>query len=327
MDSPPETWLQYTERPDAAGDAMASRAVSTAPCPACRSERWREHALAGRILALPASYRILRCARCRTSKLDPPLPPQDVEALYGAGYFTLDGAARDRHLDDFQHTSATRQPKFRNVIADLRALLPGGRTILDVGAATGDFVLTAREAGLEAVGVERSRAAVDAASARGVSLLHGDLSVVTGSYDFVHLNHVFEHFTEPLAELGRIRLLLKEGAIVYLEVPYQFNLVERLQVRLAKQRFKCSVHSFHHPYMYTPKSLRRLLESNGFEVPLQRVFDARRYPSAGAVARLKRAAWRCLASVDVGNYIETFARVRPPGQRPHMRPGREAPHG
>jgi SAM-dependent methyltransferase len=306
---------------------MASSAVTSAPCPVCLSERWREHALAARILALPASHRILRCARCRTSKLDPPLPPQDVEALYGAGYFTLGGAAHAEHLDDFQHTSATRQPKFRNVIADLRALLPGGRTILDVGAATGDFVLTAREAGLEAVGVELSRAAVDAASARGIALLHGDLSVVTGSYDFVHLNHVFEHFMEPLTALGRLKSLLKEQAILYLEIPYQFNLVERLQARMSRRGFKCSVHSFHHPYMYTPSSLRRLLESNGFELLRQRVFDARRYPAHGTLAGLKRAAWRCLASAEVGNYVETFARRRSPRGRARVPPGLEAPHG
>lgn len=306
---------------------MADRSVTSAACPVCRNEQWREYAVATRILALPASHRILRCRRCRTSKLDPPLAPQDVEALYGAGYFTLEGAARARHLDDFQHTSATRQPKFRNVIADLRSLLPGGRTILDVGAATGDFVLTARAAGLDAAGVERSRAAVEAAAARGIALRHGDLSAVTGCYDFVHLNHVFEHFTEPLAELDRIKRLLKEGAILYLEIPYQFNLIERLQARMSKHRFRCSVHSFHHPYMYTPGSLRRLLESNGFEVLRQRVFDARRYPADGAVAGLKRVAWRCLASADVGNYVETFARLRAERDRQRVRPGPEAPHG
>lgn len=214
-----------------------------------------------------------------------------------------------QHVDDYHHTSAVRLPKFRDVIADLRALAPAGRTILDVGAATGDFVLTARDAGLQAEGVEQSAAAVEAALQRGVRLTCGELGDVTARYDFVHLNHVFEHFTDPVSALALIRKAMASDAILYLEIPYQFNLVERLRARVSASRFKCSVHSFHHPYMYTPRSIRRLLRGRGFEILRLRLFDLRRYPASGPTAALNKAAWRLLSAFGVGNYIEIFARA------------------
>jgi SAM-dependent methyltransferase len=179
-----------------------------------------------------------------------------------------------------------------------------------VGAATGDFVRAALDFGFEAEGIEVSAFAVEQAGRRNsVRLRQLRLGELEGRslYDAIHLSHVFEHFNEPLTELAHLRRLLRPGGVLYVEVPYQFNVVERLKHALRPQQGTLSLHSLHHAYFYEPRSLARMLAANGFDVRSLSVFDADRYPARSASARIKLWMWRSLALVGIGTYIEVYA--------------------
>lgn len=101
-------------------------------------------------------------------------------------------------------------------------LRPGDR-VLDLGCGGGEFVAVAREAGLDAVGVEPDASyAEHARKSHGVPVMTGrwqDAPVEDGSFDLVTLHHVLEHFRDPLGALRQVRGWLREGGVLHLEVP------------------------------------------------------------------------------------------------------------
>src|SRR5262249_38994774 len=157
---------------------------------------------------------------------------------------------------------------FTRTLDRIRELQPGATTLLDVGAATGDLVRMARARGFDAHGVELSEYAVAMAEKlNSVRLERRALRELQGSalYDCIHLNHVFEHLSDPRSELAHLARLLRSGGLLYIEVPYQFHAVEKLLFRARRKAGEFTLHSLHHPYFYTPKTIVRLLRAGGFE--------------------------------------------------------------
>ncbi|PYS66895.1 MAG: hypothetical protein DMF69_24725, partial [Acidobacteria bacterium] len=204
-----------------------------------------------------------------------------------------------------------RYAKFANTIEVLKRLSPSAKTLLDVGAATGDLVRIARDRGLEAEGIELSAAAIKMANdLNSIKLERLALAQVEkdGFYDCIHLNHVFEHFNQPVQELRHIHRLLRTGGLLYIEIPYQFNAVEKWLYRLKPKSAEFSLHSLHHPFFYTPGSILRLLRTQGFQVMRTSVFDLKRYEANTLPEKIKKNLWWALGKLSIGTYIEVYAR-------------------
>lgn len=286
-------------------------------CPICGGDAWRIDAKASAILALDGRHAVVACSGCGQRRLDPQLRPEELAAVYSGAYFGSQSVEARGQLEgvaaapaDYGDVVASRLDKFVNTLRAIKALHPGAVRLLDVGAATGDFVRVARELGFDAEGIELSEFAVDEAYKRNsVRLKRLGLADIAGSglYDAIHLNHVFEHFNDPRTELMHIRRLLRRCGVLYLEVPYQFNVVERVKHALAPENATLTVSSLHHAYFYRPRGLVRLVAASGFRVHSVSVFDPRRYSVASIRDRAKRWCWRALASCGVGNHIEMYA--------------------
>ena len=120
-----------------------------------------------------------------------------------------------------------------------------------------NFVAIARKKHLDADGVELSSYAIEIARQRHGFQLHlgGCEAIPDHRYDFIYLHHVFEHLVRPAQELHSLVDHLAPGGILYIEIPYQFHVIERLRYRLKRgsRQGIPTVSSFHHPYFYTPK--------------------------------------------------------------------------
>ena len=123
----------------------------------------------------------------------------------------------------------------------------------------------------------------------------------------IHLNHVFEHFVDPRNELKEIKRILKNNGGLYIEVPYQFNLVERIKFLFGK-RNKFDQYSLHHPYFYTPKNLSFILKEFNFEIVSISIFDKNRYPRSNFIEKFKCFLWYLLSKINCGNYIEIISK-------------------
>lgn len=280
-------------------------------CPICRSNDWKNDLEAGKMLGLSQIYHVLACNSCGQKKLDPQLGQVDQERLYSQGYFNSAGCEDSVTLAhelpaNYLDIATGRQAKFLRTVLELKAVFPVANSFLDVGAATGDMVHVARNAGLDAEGIEFSEFAVNEARKRfGFELKRLSLSEVGNTrYDLIHLNHVFEHFNEPVVELKHLHRILKPDGGLYIEIPYQFNLIERLKYRLRPVEVALSLHSIHHPFFYTPRTIKRILIANNFRILKLRVFTWNRYPSETVIQKLKLISWWVLSWFDIGNYIE-----------------------
>jgi 2-polyprenyl-3-methyl-5-hydroxy-6-metoxy-1,4-benzoquinol methylase len=109
----------------------------------------------------------------------------------------------------------------RRRLEKIRALLskPADEIeLLDVGCSSGAFVLTARELGYRAQGVEPAPAAAESARAQGAPVFTGtlqDARFPPDRFDAITLFEVIEHVVEPLPLLREChRILRPEGVLL-----------------------------------------------------------------------------------------------------------------
>lgn len=275
--------------------------MNSATCIACNGHGIAVDEPATRYLSLPENLSVVRCKRCTLRWLNPIRSREDYLEIYRTSYF-------ESLPEDYEKVATDRTAHFRDRVARMRRLFHHRRfSLLDVGAATGEFVREARNAGIDATGIEPSESACRAAEKKfGIRLIRGDIfdaPLKSGSYDVLHMNHVFEHIPNPSECLRRLHeLLTSEGRLV-IEVPYQFgNFLERscsFMGLATPQPF--STYSIHHPFFYTPKCLKLLLENHGFGVRQIRVW--RSYLSS----KLEEAKRYC--RYPALSFVEQFAHL------------------
>jgi SAM-dependent methyltransferase len=185
-----------------------------------------------------------------TAELAPP------EVLYHSGYFEGEG------YEDYYQPAAREYEAGRR----LRWLLRTGpaETLVEVGAAGGYFVAAARDAGIDAEGVEVSASAATFAQDQlGVPVRVGSFETTAfpQPYDVVCGFHVLEHVKDPTTFLEAARAATVPGGRLALEVP---NISSAAFARLgdAWPHIQPAYHRWH----FTPNSLRRLVEQVGFRV-------------------------------------------------------------
>lgn len=283
-------------------------------CFICNSKKFSPDITASSILGLKYPYQVWRCLGCRILQLLPKLDGQEQKQLYSREYFNSDNVNtpvfKDLSLnEDYSKVVSCRISKYHKSISIMLNLFSNRHTFLDVGAATGEMVMLARKAGFNAEGVELSDFAVHKAREKwGIVLKQIPLSEVESeSFEIVHLNHVFEHFNDPIAELKNIYRILTPGGGIYIEIPYQFHIIDRIKYFLVPRSVPFSLHSIHHPFFYSPKTIHRLLRDNGFKILKMNVFGADRYPASTPIQKIKHLFWRVASWLKIGNYIEIYA--------------------
>ncbi|HTQ43720.1 MAG TPA: class I SAM-dependent methyltransferase, partial [Polyangiaceae bacterium] len=192
--------------------------------------------------------------------------------FYGASYHeSMAGGS-----DDEQRTAAYRAENEARIGFLGRFKAPG--KVLDVGCSTGLFASQLRAAGWDAMGSDIS----PYACARARELLGPD-HVFEGqveklgprlehTLDAVTLMDVIEHFADVVTPLRAIASMLRPGGVLVLRTPTlhsPFYAIADLSYRLSAGKYTGAVLKIYHAehfYFFNEESIRRLLESVGFEV-------------------------------------------------------------
>ncbi|WP_282053983.1 class I SAM-dependent methyltransferase [Maribacter luteus] len=95
----------------------------------------------------------------------------------------------------------------------------GEKTLLDVGAGTGDFLLETKNRSWVVEGVEPNRGAKDRANAKGI-ILHETLkSIKNKKYSIITLWHVLEHLPNLESQIKDLVSLLNDNGTLVVAVP------------------------------------------------------------------------------------------------------------
>jgi len=205
------------------------------------------------------SSRYFRCSRCSLVFLYP-LPTREfLSSKYNLDY--------DYKLFLENERFKREQARHRlNAITGLLNHRPGGpRLLIDLGCGHGFFLHEASVKGWSGIGVETSD------QPRGYATNTLGLKVLSTEFDrqqfegecadAVTLWHVIEHIPDPMETIGHIRSVLKPGGVLAIACPN----ISSVSAKITKHEWLWLGFPFH-LYQFSPKSLRTLLEKEGFEV-------------------------------------------------------------
>ena len=207
------------------------------------------------------THELVQCVQCGLVRTE---TFRHGETTYeGNDYFTIKNQYV-RYWDDFL-------AMFRILVAKIAGHLPPPALLLDVGTGIGALLAAAREAGYSIQGVEVSQwAAAFAREEKQLNVVAGTLAEVSlksGYYDVVVLNHVLEHVENPRELLAEARRVMADDGLLVVGVPNVASLMRSLR----KGRW-ASLRPEEHIWHFAPTTLRRLLRETCFS---EVVFEAK----------------------------------------------------
>ena len=175
-------------------------------------------------------FTIVQCRRCGLVRMNPRRCPEDTKR----NYEQVDS------VGVFEEKGAGRTTGHRLLLEELERVLGRQGRLLDMGCATGQFLLAARDRGWQVVGVELTPACVGyCRDMHKLEVWQGDVlspSVDGQRFDVISLLYVLEHVPDPLLALRAAYRYLQPGGILLAVVPN----VDYIRTRI--HRFRGTLH-------------------------------------------------------------------------------------
>ncbi len=246
-------------------------------CPICESSNRRLLGKPGRISDVfknrgeIGEVNVVRCLDCSGKYIHPMMYFSEElrKELYNLDYFNANGALEEaKNIGE----KVTIMAAVKNLAGETR-----GKTMLDIGCGTGEFLKAGADAGFDVTGIDVDSTTTDFITRkygfRTVTGLLGPETFPQDSFDVVVLSHVIEHLQRPAELLGVIHGILKPNGLFVMCTPNSDSFGEdlhHLYGRFRYDRAKCYYLSpFLNPYHiigFNRKSARRILERSGFAV-------------------------------------------------------------
>jgi SAM-dependent methyltransferase len=204
----------------------------------------------------------VQCQSCGLVYQNPRPTQEEMGQYYPPEYESYTDSTSDRELPWLlKKAYAYGISKRRRVVTRRKK---GGR-ILDVGCATGTFLLGMKELpGWEVAGVEISPHAANIARKHQLEVFTGTLEeahLPSSSFDAVTLWDVLEHLHDPMEGLREIHRILKPGGILVLRVPNGSS----WDAKWFGPTW-AGWDAPRHLYVFTIDTLKKMMEAAGFQI-------------------------------------------------------------
>jgi SAM-dependent methyltransferase len=195
--------------------------------------------------------------------MNPRVRPDAAMRIYPASYQPHAPSSQRSAMPSLT-SKVLRWLRGAHVPSRIKSQLSASSRVLDVGCGAGEFLSQLRaELGCKVFGLDLSETAVKTArEGFGIEAFHGGLADAPwqpGSFDFISAWWSLEHMPDPDAALTKIHELLAVGGYTLIAVPNSRSAVARL-FRARWYHLDCP----RHYHLWTPRSLRALLEKKGF---------------------------------------------------------------
>ncbi len=264
-------------------------------CPLCGSgvshEMWRyEH------------YAFARCPVCGLVYQNPQPLPGNLKERYDEEYFSYELENEESYCNLMK--LALRDIDFDGVTAQIPA---SRRSFLDIGCATGRLISSLQDSGWRVQGVEICRPSAE----YGIRTYQVPIHIGTlesaefpgDSFQVVHCSHLIEHLTDPNTFLVEVKRVLSPDGRLVLSTPN----ISGFQARLMGKKWRSAIAD--HLFLYSKRTLKRLLVKNGFEV-----VTIKSWGGIGvgiAPGWIKKPADVLAKKLNVGDVMIVLARLQP----------------
>lgn len=214
---------------------------------------------------------IVKCTKCSLVYTN---PMEDTKSLLKGYKEVVD--------TEYLKTETYRKYLSSHHLALVRKFKKKG-SILDVGCFAGFFLELAKKKRWQIFGIEPSKWASKIARKRGIKIIGEDINTAKmkkDSFDVITMWDVIEHLPNPQDIIKIIHKLLKKDGIVAFGTPN----IESLLAKTLRERYPYLIRM--HIILYSPKTLKKLFEENGFKV-IHVSSYGRTYPLAYILDRIK----------------------------------------
>lgn len=202
-----------------------------------------------------AHYQINQCNGCSLLFSSPILDDDGVNALYTE---SEEGNVTLGEEDNVRYTMC-------NYYKLIKPHLLEKTRVLDIGCDVGYFLEAAMNDGFfNLYGLEPTKPAREVSAKLPNSTIsekfYEEIEYPTAHFDLISMIHVLDHLVNPAIALRKAKMELRNGGLMFAVV---HNSKSLLAIIMGE---KFPVYNLYHHYFFTKKTLRKLLESQGFQV-------------------------------------------------------------
>ena len=230
----------------------------------------------GKIIRKYGRFQIINCKNCKFIHINPIPTNEELENFYENDYYQktkpnyITGNEKDI---EYQNYTFDEKLDFLE-----KKFTKKTRRILDIGSGPGFFLRRAKKRGWKVLGIEPSPIASKYSEKQKIPTIQKffhDVNVKEcGKFDAIHTFDVLEHVNDPISVLKKSYSLLKKGGIIIIEVPNDFNPLQKIiQKSFKKKEYWVTDSSkskkFDHINYFDFSSISKLVEKSGFKIILK----------------------------------------------------------
>lgn len=229
-----------------------------------------------------------------------PRPSQgDLAVRYDEEYFKYE-IANEEQFFRLMMLGLADVKFFKNLVPTL----PPVNRVLDIGCATGRLLSHFKSLGWNTIGVELcTESAAYGNEMYGVDIRMNHLGRIgfpSGYFSVVHASHLIEHVDNPAVFVAEVVRICAEGGIFICVTPA----ADGFQARLHGSDWRSAIPD--HVTLFSKKTLRRLLQENGFTVEIVKTWGG--LAEGSAPSWLKRRVDRWVKTFGCGDVVLMVAR-------------------
>lgn len=231
------------------------------PCPLCGGEE-REPVYVRYHETGPFLGRIkienVICGSCHFMYMNPRPTREAMSSYYSQLIASSGNTACSTEADSRYSIITEERAAFISAVVGERLETDMGK-VLDIGCSQGHLLQSLQLPQWQCTGLEPSRHAATIARERGIEVIEGfieDTDLQSEKFDVVLCISTLEHVYDLRSTMENIASSLKMGGLLFLEVPNSLAPVPQI----------AEFYSFEHLSHFSPASLKRLLNSYGFEI-------------------------------------------------------------
>ena len=224
-------------------------------------------------------YSIIKCKTCKFIHVNPIPTNKELFSFYTNDYYKK---TKPNYIHGNEKESEYHDYTFDEKLDTIeKILLSKSKRVLDIGSGPGFFLRRAKKRGWNVLGIEPSLIASIYSKKHNIPTIQKFFYEVDieelGKFDAIHIFDVLEHVNHPIDVIEKSYSLLKRGGVMVVEVPNDFNPLQKIiQKSLKKKEYwitlssnsKNSSHLDHLNY-FNFSSISNLLKRAGFKIILK----------------------------------------------------------